>query len=219
MFFNEIFNTNCFDTKKAIYFGFKMHEDGTYTWERALTNEDLLMHVRINEKQFEVSVLTTPDREIFTLFELKDSEGAFIGAVRDEVNTWVQYILQQCFTEYSLRNKILAYCKDVYNTNPEYPWPQYPTYCTLKTERSQKWYGIIMYIPYRRLGLSQDGLIDVMNVKVQSNQVESLVDNTMIFPAYHMNKKHWVSIMLHGEADIKAIYSLIDESYNMVEKK
>lgn len=219
MFYNEILRTSRFDEKKAILFGFKTQGDGVHTWEKPLTIDDLLLYIYIDEKNFEVTVLTLPDRDIFTLFELKDSEGAFIGSVREEVDTWVQHISKQCFSEYSFRNKILAYCKEKYETVPEYPWKQYPTYCTLKTERAQKWYGIIMHIPYRSLGLDQNGFIDVLNVKLQPAQIETLVDNETFFPAYHMNKKYWISIMLHRDADLEEIYSLIDASYALVEKK
>lgn len=35
-------------------------------------------------------------------------------------------------------------------------------------------------------------------------------------PGYHMNKKHWNTIILDGSIPDKLIYELIDHSYNLV---
>jgi len=39
-----------------------------------------------------------------------------------------------------------------------------------------------------------------------------------IQPAYHMNKKHWNSIILNGSVPEELIRSFIDDSYNLVVK-
>ena len=39
-----------------------------------------------------------------------------------------------------------------------------------------------------------------------------------IQPAYHMNKKHWNSIILNGSVPEEQIRSFIDDSYNLVVK-
>jgi predicted DNA-binding protein (MmcQ/YjbR family) len=40
-----------------------------------------------------------------------------------------------------------------------------------------------------------------------------------ILPGYHMNKKHWNTIVLDGTITSKLVYQLIDESYSLVSKK
>jgi predicted DNA-binding protein (MmcQ/YjbR family) len=37
-----------------------------------------------------------------------------------------------------------------------------------------------------------------------------------IIPGYHMNKKHWNTIMLDGTVPSRLIYDLIDHSYELV---
>jgi len=37
-----------------------------------------------------------------------------------------------------------------------------------------------------------------------------------IQPGYHMNKKHWNTVMLDGSLTDKLVYKLIDDSYNLV---
>jgi predicted DNA-binding protein (MmcQ/YjbR family) len=39
-----------------------------------------------------------------------------------------------------------------------------------------------------------------------------------ITPGYHMNKRHWNTITLDGSISDKEIFSMIDDSYNLVVK-
>jgi predicted DNA-binding protein (MmcQ/YjbR family) len=40
-----------------------------------------------------------------------------------------------------------------------------------------------------------------------------------VTPGYHMNKKHWNTVMLDGTVPDKEIFSWIDHSYNLVSGK
>ena len=37
-------------------------------------------------------------------------------------------------------------------------------------------------------------------------------------PGYHMNKKHWNTVMINGALPVKMVYALIDHSYEQVVK-
>ena len=40
-----------------------------------------------------------------------------------------------------------------------------------------------------------------------------------IAPAWHMNKKHWISVILNGTVPFELISALIDNSYELTNKK
>jgi predicted DNA-binding protein (MmcQ/YjbR family) len=40
-----------------------------------------------------------------------------------------------------------------------------------------------------------------------------------LLPGYHMNKKHWNTIVVNGSLPSKLLLQLIDDSYNLVNKK
>jgi predicted DNA-binding protein (MmcQ/YjbR family) len=40
-----------------------------------------------------------------------------------------------------------------------------------------------------------------------------------VLPGYHMNKKHWNTIIVDGTLSKKQLKAMIDESYNLVGKK
>jgi len=113
---------------------------------------------------------------------------------------------------------IIKYVKEKYGTIPEYLWKKTPNYFVLRHQNTLKWYAIVMEISKSFLGLNSDEKIYVINVKCDPVMVGFLIDNKTIFPAYHMNKKHWITVILDGSMPIKEILSLIDSSWNMTKK-
>lgn len=68
-----------------------------------------------------------------------------------------------------------------------------------------------------KLSLNGTEKVDILDVR--SDEVEKLIDNKTILPAYHMNKKNWVTILLDGNGDLKTVYDLVDKSYLLAKKK
>ena len=90
----------------------------------------------------------------------------------------------------------------------------------IRHNADKKWFGIIMPgIAWRKLGVDRDGVVEVMNVKCDPVILPSLVDGQGLFPAYHMNKQHWITIVLDGSVPLDKIIWLLDASYMMTLKK
>lgn len=111
------------------------------------------------------------------------------------------------------RGDIFAYVRKKFGTEPEYPWGRYPRYAVLRHQLGRKWYGLIMDVPRNRLGLDGDGLVEIINLK-SDGALDLLISGTPgILPAYHMAKRHWVSILLDGGITSEELFALIDESH------
>ena len=76
-----------------------------------------------------------------------------------------------------------------------------------------------MVIPYRTLGINQDGEVDVLNIKCNPIMMGSLRDKPGFRPAYHMNKDKWITILLDGSAEQEDITALLAMSYSMTASK
>jgi predicted DNA-binding protein (MmcQ/YjbR family) len=61
--------------------------------------------------------------------------------------------------------------------------------------------------------------VDVVNLKVSPEMIPSLTQETGIFPAYHMNKSHWVTAALDGTADNELVTFLVGVSVDLTRKK
>ena len=57
----------------------------------------------------------------------------------------------------SLREEVLAFAAREYHTKPEYPWAKSPGYAVLRHTDNRKWYGVIMEVPRKRLGIDGCG--------------------------------------------------------------
>ena len=86
-------------------------------------------------------------------------------------------------------------------------------------EDKGKWYGLMMEVPLQKLEVASKANALVLNVKIHPEDKERLVATDGIFEAYHMNKKHWISIALNVCTDDALIKECIYTSYKCVTKK
>ena len=119
----------------------------------------------------------------------------------------------------SQRERIMRYMQDTYGTEAEYLWADSPDSAVFRHPASRKWYAIIMRVLPERLGLSGEQTLDVMNVKCSTIMIGSLLSTKGFFPAYHMNKNHWISIVLDGSISDDQIIPLLELSYDSVAPK
>lgn len=68
------------------------------------------------------------------------------------------------------------------------------------------------------VGLDNDPL--QFNVKCNPEKALELRENySWVLPGYHMNKKHWNTIVVDGSVNSKLLKEWIDDSYNLVKGK
>ncbi|MDO4482289.1 MAG: MmcQ/YjbR family DNA-binding protein [Bacillota bacterium] len=115
------------------------------------------------------------------------------------------------------RNEVFDWCRREYGTEPDYPWND--NNAVLRHADNNKWYGVIIEVDSSKLRIEGTGDVDVLNVKCDPSIIGMLRMQPGFYPAYHMNKEHWVSILLSGPASEVEIKELIDLSYNMTGKR
>ena len=121
--------------------------------------------------------------------------------------------------KYSQRQRIIQYVRDTFGTEAEYLWADTPNFAVLRHSATKKWYAIAMDLPANRLGLEGREVVDVMNVKCSTMMIGLLLSEAGFFPAYHMNKDHWISILLDGSVPDDQIFPLLEMSYDSVAPK
>ena len=217
MNYNCVFDKYAFLPKNAMSCGFKFI-DGVYSIRKPLSESGFFAVFRITADSLDINVYEEPDGELYLPFNTL-SDGGFVGGIRAGVDDLLDDILRSCFELADIKTILLDYVREKYGTIPEAPWKDLNEYHTLNTDMRHKWYGLFMLIPYKYLGVDKQGKINVLNLKVMPEDVPSLIDNVHYFPAYHMNKKYWISILLDREADTEQIKKLLDNSYAIVEGK
>ena len=115
------------------------------------------------------------------------------------------------------RQELFDWCLQQYGTEPDYPWND--NNAVLRHLNSKKWYGVVLEVDGRKLGLEEDGVVDALNVKCDPIMIGSLRLQDGFFPAYHMNKDTWLSILLDRPDLDESIKNLLDLSYELTRSK
>lgn len=106
-----------------------------------------------------------------------------------------------------------------YGVLPEYPFARYPRYAVFRHESNRRWFAVTMTVTRDKLGLAGTDEIDVVNLKCPAEVRDTLMQTKGIFPAYHMAKGHWVSVLLDGCVDGETLSFLLAVSHSVTKKK
>lgn len=74
-----------------------------------------------------------------------------------------------------------------------------------------------MRIPWDKLEKGREGLAEAVNIK--HDQVADLLSKKGIYPAFHMNKRYWLSLALDDNLQDEEVLELIERSWNLTVKK
>ena len=108
---------------------------------------------------------------------------------------------------------------DSYGIKGDYPFDKDLETAVFRHQDNKKWFALAMRIPERKLGRKSDKIIDVVNLKCDPEIIFSLWQDEGIFPAYHMNKNHWITVCLDGSVSKKTVAWLTDISFSLTAKK
>ena len=116
------------------------------------------------------------------------------------------------------RQTFLEYCLDTYGTAADYPFDEDFETAVLRHTGSRKWYALVMRISRRKVGIDSDEVVDVVNLKLPLEMFGSFGAADGVYPAYHMNKLHWISVLLPDAAD-DLVEFLVNACYEATRKK
>lgn len=116
------------------------------------------------------------------------------------------------------KQEFLEFCFDTNGTTPDYPFDGDFETAVLRHSDNKKWYAVVMRVSRRKFGLCSDELIDVVNLKLPTELFGSFGADDGVYPAYHMNKLHWISVLL-PDAPIDVVRFLVNVSYEATSTK
>ena len=116
------------------------------------------------------------------------------------------------------KQEFFEYCLFTYGTSPDYPFDDWMESAVLRHVDNQKWYAIAMRVSRRRFGLNSDEEVDVVNLKLPTEMFGSFGAVDGVYPAYHMNKLHWISVILPDATD-ELVQFLVNVSFEATQTK
>ncbi len=115
----------------------------------------------------------------------------------------------------NLKERLINYIDTLDNVKIDSPFKKLPDYIVFRHKYSGKWFGLIMSVEKRKLGIDEDGEIDIVDVKANPEIISILKEGSGYFPAYHMNKNHWITLLLDGTIKEKQLFDFIKDSYDL----
>ena len=116
------------------------------------------------------------------------------------------------------KQEFLKYCQTTYSTEPDYPFEEDFETAVLRHGDNRKWFAIVMKVPRRKFGFDSDEVIDVVNLKLPLELFGSFDRSEGVYPAYHMNKLHWISVLL-PDVTADALEFLVNASFEATKRK
>ena len=117
------------------------------------------------------------------------------------------------------KEELFAHIEREYNVKPDYPWLESPEGAVFRHGDNRKWFALSMPVPRRYAYPGETGEVDAVNVKCDPILIGMLRGEPGILPAYHMNKAHWVTILLDGTADDERLIFLLRQSFELTKSR
>ena len=116
------------------------------------------------------------------------------------------------------KQEFLEYCLNTYGTLPDYPFDDWMESVVFRHADNEKWYAIALRVSRRKFGFDSDEVIDVVNLKLPTEMFGSFGAADGVYPAYHMNKLHWISVFLPDALD-DVVQFLVNVSFEATKDK
>ncbi len=221
----KIFQRHSIDFGKIENYGFIKSGDD-FIFEKNFKDNLFKAVVKIS-KNGDISgiVYDLENNDEYLPLRIETQKGAYVNSVKEEYEKILKDICENCcikkFFIYPQSNEITRLIQEKYGDNPEFLWDKFKGYGVFKNPDNNKWYGIIMNIDRSKTDKTKKGEIEIINIKLNENKITELLKREGFYPAWHMNKKSWITIILDKTLSNDEIMEYIEESrnYTKVDKK
>ena len=216
----EIFKAYQFNSQKAKEYGF-VENQGVWTYSSTILQGDFFMIVTVEDGVLGFQVYDQETGDLYPQVHMESMRGTFVGTVREACLEVLYGIRKACFEVQDYicpqTKRIMTRVQEKYENQLEYLWEKSPDTAVLRHEDNQKWYAVLMKISWDKLEKGREGLVEAVNLK--QDQVSDLLVKKGIYPAFHMNKRYWISVPLDDSLSDEEILELIEKSWNLTLKK
>ena len=204
---------------KLSQFGFEPNQNGQYQFRTLIMQGQFEMIIELNTDGSLNTILTdTTTSEVYVLHLTSQVHGQFVGQVAQAYQDVLYNIEQHCYDndvfQSTPERKLIAQVKAVYGDNLEFLWPKFPQNAVWRRSDTHKWYGALLTVTSDKLALpGATHVVTVLDLRARPEDLSMLIDGQHYLPGYHMNKKHWYSILLDDVVPLATIMDDVKVSY------
>lgn len=215
----ELFARYSFDEGKLAAYGFE--PDGNALIYTATLPGGQFEATVVYDGEVSGALVDLDTGEEYTNFRMERARG-FSAQVRQAYVDLLTDIRDECcqnrYFDAPQAQRICGLMAEAYGCAPEFLWPNIPSYAAFRREGNKKWFAVMGKVPRSKLdrGSGDAEPVEVLNVKVDPSRTTDLLAERGFYPAFHMSKKCWVSIILDDTLDDARIHPMIADSFESV---
>lgn len=212
-----------FVVSKLIAFGFEFDsQTSTYLYKSKASDFNFEFRILIKDGEYSTKVYDLDSECEYLLHKSHQAQGEFVGRVREYLSNLENKIIKQCALDPMFNTvqatKIIERVQEKYHVKAEFLFGEdEPTAVFRKVVKEKpKWFAFISRCNRKTVTGTGEGKIEILNLRLEASDVDTLITHEHIHRGYHMNKKYWLTIELDTTVDTDMIYALLDKSYQLL---
>lgn len=170
-------------------------------------------------------VIDTMTGEEYDQLRRREANGAYVNMVRAAYEELLLEIAGACSVDVLFAsdqaNRLTDFMEDKFHVLPDYPFSKTAhsrSYGTFRHGGNRKWFALIMNVKRGVVDKSaSEDMVDIINLKIDPKEGEHLCQMPGIYPAYHMNHRTWISVVLDETVSDEKVMALIGTSFALTE--
>ena len=212
-----------FVASKLIAFGFEFDsQTSTYLYKSKASDFNFEFRILIKDGEYSTKVYDLDSECEYLLHKSHQAQGEFVGRVREYLSNLENKIIKQCALDPMFNTlqatKSIERVQEKYHVKAEFLFGEdEPTAVFRKVVKEKpKWFAFISRCNRKTVTGTGEGKIEILNLRLEASDVDTLITHEHIHRGYHMNKKYWLTIELDTTVDTDMIYALLDKSYRLL---
>lgn len=219
--FEDIFKWKKRNIEKMSAYGF-VRKDGKWVYETNIMDSAFRLYVFAAENgDVDTNLIEIENDEPYVLYKTNAS-GTFVGEIRSAIEAVLTDIANACYDPSVFKSKqaqmAIEYVRKKYGDELEFLWSKSPNNAVWRRKDSQKWYGAILTVNGRKIGLDIDKTVEIIDLRMKPENRIDLLSREHYYPGWHMNKKSWYTLVLDDGIADEEINLRITESYDLAKK-
>lgn len=207
--------------EKILNHGFEVDGENFIRCQKIL--DDFTLTIIIDKGGSVITKIVDADDEPYTLHLVEGASGSFVGTVKAEYERVLNEVFEQCFDDEIFKSaqtlKLIEHIREKFSDEPEFLWEKYPNFAIFRRNDNRKWYALIANIPKKYLKLGGAEEIEILNLRVEPEELDKIFDGKKYFRGWHMNKKSWLTVRLDETLTDEEIFTRLEKSYQLAAKK
>ncbi len=217
------FKRRTVNQRKLLDFGFVQQAE-TCFYETGIVDGSFRMAVTVlPDGKVKTCVTDAVTGDEYVLHRVAGACGEFVGKIRDEHDHLLKKIAERCFEPEVFKSKgakqIIRYIAETWRDEPKFLWDKFPDNAIFRRKDNAKWYAALLTVSRKKLMPdAADDPVEIVDMRIAPESMESVVDGNRYFPGWHMNKKHWITVILDGSVPWNELRLRLENSYLLAKK-